>query len=75
MNISSNTSIASLGEYLTKLGLLKHKELKQAATQFNETLRTKTPTMETLIQNLSGETSRVHHQPMADDLAGHPDHG
>ncbi len=54
MNISSNTSIASLREYLSKLGLLKHKELKQASVRYNEALRTKTPTMETLIQNLSG---------------------
>ncbi len=54
MNISSNTSIASLREYLNKLHLLKHKQLKDESIRYNEALRTKTPTMETLIQNLSG---------------------
>ncbi len=54
MNISLNTSIASLDAYLTRAHLLKHKDLNKAAVTYNEALRTKTPTMETLIQNLSG---------------------
>jgi len=54
MNISNNTSIASLKEYLNKLHLLKHKEMKEESVRYNKALRTKTPTMETLIQNLSG---------------------
>lgn len=54
MSISTNTSIASLGSYLSKIHLLNHKELNKAAVEYNEALRTKTPTMETLIQNLSG---------------------
>jgi methyl-galactoside transport system ATP-binding protein len=54
MNISANTSIASLSEYLNKLHLLKHKHLNEESKRYNEALRTKTPTMETLIQNLSG---------------------
>ncbi|MFA7129704.1 MAG: sugar ABC transporter ATP-binding protein, partial [Sphaerochaeta sp.] len=54
MNISANTSIASLGEYLTKLHLLNHNRLNEESRRYNEALRTKTPTMETLIQNLSG---------------------
>ncbi|WP_320129482.1 sugar ABC transporter ATP-binding protein [uncultured Sphaerochaeta sp.] len=54
MDISTNTSIASLGSFLTKLHLLDHREMNKAAVQYNEALRTKTPTMETLIQNLSG---------------------
>jgi methyl-galactoside transport system ATP-binding protein len=54
MNISNNTSIASLKEYLNKLHLLRHKEMKEESVRYNKALRTKTPTMETLIQNLSG---------------------
>ncbi|MFA7113020.1 MAG: sugar ABC transporter ATP-binding protein [Sphaerochaeta sp.] len=54
LDISTNTSIASLKEYLSRIGLLQHKQLKEEATKYNEALRTKTPTMETLIQNLSG---------------------
>ena len=54
LDISTNTSIASLKEYLSRIGLLQHKQLKEEAAKYNEALRTKTPTMETLIQNLSG---------------------
>ncbi len=54
LDISTNTSIASLKEYLSKIGLLKHKQLKEEAAKYNEALKTKTPTMETMIQNLSG---------------------
>lgn len=54
MDISNNTSIASLKEYLNKLHLLKHREMKEESVRYNKALRTKTPTMETLIQNLSG---------------------
>jgi methyl-galactoside transport system ATP-binding protein len=54
MDVTTNTSIASLGSFLNKIHLLKHMEMKKAAITYNEALRTKTPTMETLIQNLSG---------------------
>lgn len=54
MDISTNTSIASLGSFMNKVHLLKHREMKKAAIKYNKALRTKTPTMETLIQNLSG---------------------
>jgi methyl-galactoside transport system ATP-binding protein len=54
MDITANTTIASLKNYKNKLGLLKHQELKQIAEKYNKDLRTKTPTMETLIRNLSG---------------------
>lgn len=54
LDISTNTSIASLGSFLNKVHLLKHKQMNKAAIEYNEALRTKTPTMETLIQNLSG---------------------
>ena len=54
LNITVNTSIASLGKYKTKIGLLKHKTLAEVASAQNTQLKTKTPSMSTLIQNLSG---------------------
>ena len=54
LNITANTAIASLGRYKTKIGLLDHKALGQAAMAQNAQLKTKTPSMNTLIQNLSG---------------------
>jgi methyl-galactoside transport system ATP-binding protein len=54
LNITVNTGIASLGKYQTKVGFLDHKTLTKAASKQNKQLRTKTPSMCTLIQNLSG---------------------
>jgi methyl-galactoside transport system ATP-binding protein len=54
LNITVNTAIASLGNYKTKIGLLDHKTLAQVALDQNKQLRTKTPSMNALIQNLSG---------------------
>lgn len=54
MSITSNTSIASLQNFKNKFGFLKHSEIQKAARKYNEDLRTKTPSMETYIQNLSG---------------------
>jgi methyl-galactoside transport system ATP-binding protein len=54
LDITANTTIPSLGEYHNKIGLLDHQRLSQAAKRQNEQLRTKTPSMTTLIQNLSG---------------------
>ena len=54
LNITTNTSIASLDKYKTKIGLLNHKVLAQVASAQNTQLKTKTPSMNTLIQNLSG---------------------
>ena len=54
LNITLNTSIPSLNNYKTKIGLLNHKALAQAALDQNKQLKTKTPSMNTLIQNLSG---------------------
>jgi methyl-galactoside transport system ATP-binding protein len=54
LNITVNTAIASLGNYKTRIGLLDHKKLADAATGQNRQLKTKTPSMGTLIQNLSG---------------------
>ncbi|GHV25888.1 galactose/methyl galactoside import ATP-binding protein MglA [Spirochaetia bacterium] len=54
LDITVNTTVASLGNYKTRIGLLDHKKLRILAATQNEQLRTKTPTMGTLIQNLSG---------------------
>ena len=54
LNITVNTAIASMGKYKTKIGLLDHKSLSKIAAAQNSQLKTKTPSMNTLIQNLSG---------------------
>ena len=54
LNITVNTAIASLGKYRTKIGLLNHKALAKVAAAQNMQLKTKTPSMNTMIQNLSG---------------------
>jgi methyl-galactoside transport system ATP-binding protein len=54
LDITVNTAVASLGKYQTKIGLLNHKKLDNVASDQNKQLRTKTPSMATMIQNLSG---------------------
>jgi methyl-galactoside transport system ATP-binding protein len=54
LNITINTTIPSLGKYKTKIGLLDHRKLAEVAKNQNQQLRTKTPFMATLVQNLSG---------------------
>jgi methyl-galactoside transport system ATP-binding protein len=54
LDVTVNTTIASLGNYKTKAGLLDHRRLTALASEQNRQLKTKTPTMTTLIQNLSG---------------------
>ncbi|GHV91159.1 galactose/methyl galactoside import ATP-binding protein MglA [Spirochaetia bacterium] len=54
LSITVNTAIASLGNYRNKIGLLDHKKLTGTAAKQNSQLNTKTPSMGTLIQNLSG---------------------
>ena len=54
LDITINTAIASLGKFKTKIGLLHHKNLASVASTQNTQLKTKTPSMTTLIQNLSG---------------------
>ena len=54
LNITTNTAIPSLGKYRNRIGLLDHRALVRAATEQNKQLRTKTPSMNSLIQNLSG---------------------
>lgn len=54
MSITSNTSIPSLSQYLNKLHLLNHPKIDTDAKKYNSDLNTKTPSMDTRIQNLSG---------------------
>jgi methyl-galactoside transport system ATP-binding protein len=54
LSVTTNTAIPSLGKYKTKIGLLDHKVLARVAADQNRQLKTKTPSMNTLIQNLSG---------------------
>jgi methyl-galactoside transport system ATP-binding protein len=54
MSITANTAMASLDNYLNALHLLRHRKIEEEARKYNESLRTKTPSMSTLIQNLSG---------------------
>ncbi|MDR1468624.1 MAG: sugar ABC transporter ATP-binding protein [Spirochaetaceae bacterium] len=54
LDVTKNTTISSLGDYRNKVGLLDHASLNEAAERYNRKLRTKTPSMKTLVQNLSG---------------------
>lgn len=54
LSITKNTSIASLSNYKNNVKLLDHKRINNDAEKYNSTLKTKTPSMDTLIQNLSG---------------------
>ncbi len=54
LSITKNTSIASLGRYLSSVRFLDHRRINEDAEKYNRSLRTKTPSMDTLIQNLSG---------------------
>jgi methyl-galactoside transport system ATP-binding protein len=54
LDVTTNTSIASLENYRTRIGLLDHKKLNSVAFKQNTQLKTKTPSMGTLVQNLSG---------------------
>jgi methyl-galactoside transport system ATP-binding protein len=54
LDIIKNTTISSLDNYRNAIGLLNHSVLNATAESYNQKLRTKTPSMKTLIQNLSG---------------------
>ena len=53
LSITMNTAMPSLKKYEKGI-FLQHKRIQEEASKLNETLRTKTPSMDTLIQNLSG---------------------
>ena len=54
MSVLSNTYIASLDKYRSKLRLIKHADVSKTAVDVNSALHTKTASMQTAIQNLSG---------------------
>jgi methyl-galactoside transport system ATP-binding protein len=54
LSVTVNTTIPSLGNYKNKIGLLDHKNLASVAAEQNKQLKTKTPSMNAHIQNLSG---------------------
>jgi methyl-galactoside transport system ATP-binding protein len=54
LSITTNTVIPSLSNYRTAFRNLKHQKIAQETERLNRLLRTKTPSMETPIQNLSG---------------------
>lgn len=54
LSITTNTSIPSLANYRTAFHGLQHRKIAQETKRLNCLLRTKTPSMETPIQNLSG---------------------
>ncbi|MDR0688822.1 MAG: sugar ABC transporter ATP-binding protein [Spirochaetaceae bacterium] len=54
LDVTTNTTIASLGDYRNRIGLLNHPQLVEAAVKQNQALKTKTPSMTTMVQNLSG---------------------
>ncbi len=54
LSITTNTAIPSLKNYRTVFRSLKHRKIAQETERLNRLLRTKTPSMATPIQNLSG---------------------
>lgn len=54
LSVTVNTAIASLSRYRNAARLLAHRRIESESVKLNEALRTKTPSMNTEIQNLSG---------------------
>ncbi|PYE48634.1 sugar ABC transporter ATP-binding protein [Paenibacillus barcinonensis] len=54
LSVYENTIIASLGRYQNRLGLLDEKKGREEAKEQTQKFRTKTPSVNTLIRNLSG---------------------
>ncbi len=52
-SVAENTAIASMDRYV-KGGLINDEKLKEESIEYNEKLRTKTPSIEQLLKNLSG---------------------
>lgn len=52
-SISENTALSSLDKFI-HLGWINDKKITQQARKYNEKLRTKTPSMDQLLKNLSG---------------------
>jgi methyl-galactoside transport system ATP-binding protein len=54
MSVVMNTAMPSLDKYRNGVGLLNHRRIQVETSKLNEALRTKTPSMNTTIENLSG---------------------
>jgi len=54
LSVKENMVVVNLSKYLTKIGLLKTKPIDDDVRLYIEKLRIKSPTLYTLIQNLSG---------------------
>ncbi len=54
LSVTTNTAVAAMDKYLTKAHFIKHRSVEEKTVELNKMLRTKTPTMNTQIQNLSG---------------------
>ena len=52
-SVTENSAIASVDDY-TRGGLINDAKMREASAHYNELLRTKTPSMEQLLKNLSG---------------------
>ena len=52
-SVAENTAIASMDRYITA-GIINDGQLKEEAKVYNDKLRTKTPSMDQLLKNLSG---------------------
>jgi methyl-galactoside transport system ATP-binding protein len=54
LSVTSNTAMASLQNFKNSIGLLDHKKILEITKQQNQQLKTKTPSMSTRVENLSG---------------------
>jgi len=52
-SVTQNSAIASVDDYIT-MGLINDSKMREVSAQTNAKLRTKTPSMEQLLKNLSG---------------------
>ena len=52
-SVTENSAIASVDDYITG-GWINDKKMEKTSAEFNALLRTKTPSMEQLLKNLSG---------------------
>ena len=52
-SVSDNTTISSVDDFI-KAGIISDAKMRASSAEFNQKLRTKTPSMEQLLKNLSG---------------------
>ncbi len=54
LSVKFNTIIANMKAYVNSLGLLRHRKISQDVTSYRDKLSIKTPSIDTIIANLSG---------------------